>query len=400
MRENEDSRVPVTIEELKDLCTQRGINLYQLGFYLGSDHIGPNAYGIYKDYWTNDFIVYRNIEDGSKTVLYQGQDEKEAVEKISEQLNKVLLNTGAEDTKAPYIDGNSEAEDSPYVSAKNQSPDIESVYSDDDHLDSYADNTSEVDEDQNQEPVRESPSSKDEYNSYTSRPLNGNESFESSWMDIQTPIMRAAANEDVTDEDDEKASDDERSSDKEIEFTGKDVKDLKTGVIFCAGKFFYYLGRLCYYISLIFYYLFRSFDGAGYEINLILTGKRKKVKNRDKDTDTLHSDKEDTIKEAVFEDSDIDSGAGNGKGTMTLVIDHSDLSPGRVPLFLDYLFKLLFLFPLYITPYSFRSFSISVPLIALRSLLRAIFSLNPSFMSVRGLPSRMLTAAFSRSRIS
>lgn len=305
MRENEDSRVPVTIEELKDLCTQRGINLYQLGFYLGSDHIGPNAYGIYKDYWTNDFIVYRNIEDGSKTVLYQGQDEKEAIEKISEQLNKVLLNTGAEDTKAPDIDGNSEAEDSPYVSAKNQSPDIESVYSDDDHLDSYADNTSEVDEDQNQEPVRESPSSKDEYNSYTSRPSNGNESFESSWMDIQTPIMRAAANEDVTDEGDE------RSSDKEIEFTGKDVKDLKTGVIFCAGKFFYYLGRLCYYISLIFYYLFRSFDGAGYEINLILTGKRKKVKNRDKDTDTLHSDKEDTIKEAAFEDSDIDSGAGN-----------------------------------------------------------------------------------------
>ena len=53
-----------------------------------------------------------------------------------------------------------------------------------------------------------------------------------------------------------------------------------------------------------------------------------------------------------------------------------------------------------ITPYSFRSFSTSVPLMKSSILPTAIFSLSPSFISVRGLPSRILIVAFRRSRTS
>lgn len=57
MGENINSRVPATIEELKDYCYKREISLFRISFYLGSDHIGPNAYGIYKDFWTNDYMT-------------------------------------------------------------------------------------------------------------------------------------------------------------------------------------------------------------------------------------------------------------------------------------------------------------------------------------------------------
>lgn len=330
MWENEDSRVPVTIEELKDLCAQRGINLYQLGFYLGSDHIGPNAYGVYKDYWTSDFIVYKNIEDGSKEVLYQGQDEATAVSKINEQLQKVLVNAGAEnietdDIRLEDIAGISGTGDSSYVGEENQSPDRNNVYSEDYNLNSYGDsessddnhlnsseyNTSGTGEVLNQKTYGESLSDNDVYNSYTGGSLKVKESSENSWMDIQTPIMKAAPNEAGTKESDEPFSDDEKNSTKEKEFTAEDVKDLKTGVIFCIGKLFYYLGRLCYYLSIILYYLFKAFDGAKYEINLILTGNRRSVKDRN-NNGAATGDKEDFRIDGSGEDNGIENGKDNG----------------------------------------------------------------------------------------
>lgn len=344
MWENEDSRVPVTIEELKDLCAQRGINLYQLGFYLGSDHIGPNAYGVYKDYWTSDFIVYKNIEDGSKEVLYQGQDEATAVSKINEQLQKVLVNAGAEnieteDIGSEDIAGISGTGDSSYVGEENQSPYRNNVYSEDDNLNSYGDsessddnhlnshgdsgssddyhlnsyeyNTSGTGEVLNQKTYGESLSDNDVYNSYTGGSLKVKESSENSWMDIQTPIMKAAPNEAGTKESDEPSSDDEKNSTKEKEFTAEDVKDLKTGVIFCIGKLFYYLGRLCYYLSIILYYLFKAFDGAKYEINLILTGNRRSVKDMN-NNGAATGYKEGANIDGSDEDNGIENGKDNG----------------------------------------------------------------------------------------
>ena len=91
MTDNVDSRVPVTIDELRDYCNKSGISLYQLNFYLGSDHIGSNAHGIYKDYWTGDFIAYKNLEDGSKEVLYQGTDEAEGVKKLADGACRAIM---------------------------------------------------------------------------------------------------------------------------------------------------------------------------------------------------------------------------------------------------------------------------------------------------------------------
>ncbi|WP_027218680.1 hypothetical protein [Butyrivibrio fibrisolvens] len=363
MWEIEDSRVPVTIEELKELCAQRGINLYQLGFYLGSDHIGPNAYGVYKDYWTSDFIVYKNIEDGSKEVLYQGQDEATAVSKINEQLQKVLVNAGAEnigteDIRSEHIwaediAGISGTGDSSYVGEENQSPNRNNVYSEDDnlnlhgdsessddnhvnsygdsessddnhvnshgdsgssddnHLNSYEYNTSGTGEVLNQKTYGEGLSDNDVYNSYTGGSLKVKESSENSWMDIQTPIMKAAPSEAGTKESDKPSSDDDKNATKEKEFTAEDVKDLKTGVIFCIGKLFYYLGRLCYYLSIILYYLFKAFDGAKYEINLILTGNRRSVKDRN-NNGAATGYKEVANIDGSGEDNGIENGKDNG----------------------------------------------------------------------------------------
>lgn len=328
MWENEDSRVPVTIEELKDLCAQRGINLYQLGFYLGSDHIGPNAYGVYKDYWTSDFIVYKNIEDGSKEVLYQGQDEATAVSKINEQLRNTLLNaevsneevpdTGALDTSdhsllRPETSG---VEESEYAREETQDSCTDTIFTQDDDLNLSSEKISDEEANLN---IFGGSSSSEEYNlssnesvhnKYTSGSTKDDRASENSWMDIQTPIMKAAPNEAGTKESDKPSSDDEKNSTKEKEFTAEDVKDLKTGVIFCIGKLFYYLGRLCYYLSIILYYLFKAFDGAKYEINLILTGNRRSVKDRN-NNGAATGDKEGANMDGSGEDNGIEIGKDN-----------------------------------------------------------------------------------------
>lgn len=329
MWENEDSRVPVTIEELKDLCAQRGINLYQLGFYLGSDHIGPNAYGVYKDYWTSDFIVYKNIEDGSKEVLYQGQDEATAVSKINEQLRNTLLNaevsneevpdTGALDTSGHSLlrPETSGVEESEYAREETQDSCADTIFTQDDDLNLSSEKISDEEANLN---IFGGSSSSEEYNlssnesvhnKYTSGSTKDDRASENSWMDIQTPIMKAATSEAGTKESDKPSSDDEKNSTKEKEFTAEDVKDLKTGVIFCIGKIFYYLGRLCYYLSIILYYLFKAFDGAKYEINLILTGNRRSVKDRN-NNGAATGDKGDASIDGSGEDNGIENGKDNG----------------------------------------------------------------------------------------
>jgi hypothetical protein len=182
--------------------------------------------------------------------------------------------------------------------------------SDDNHLNSYEYNTSGTGEVLNQKIYGESLSDNDVFNSYTGGSLKVKESSENSWMDIQTPIMKAAPNEAGTKESDEPSSDDERNSTKEKEFTAEDVKDLKTGVIFCIGKLFYYLGRLCYYLSIILYYLFKAFDGAKYEINLILTGNRGSVKDRN-NNGAATGYKEGANIDGSGEDNGIENGIDN-----------------------------------------------------------------------------------------
>ena len=134
MTDNVDSRVPVTIDELRDYCNKSGISLYQLNFYLGSDHIGSNAHGIYKDYWTGDFITYKNLEDGSKEVLYQGTDEAEGVKKLYDCLLNVLQNAEEQNTSERFG-----AEDKVYAEQEKLRSLIESINSKEENQASYGD---------------------------------------------------------------------------------------------------------------------------------------------------------------------------------------------------------------------------------------------------------------------
>ncbi len=90
MRGNLTKRVPKTIDDLKNYCKERNLNSDVTRFYIDVDHIGPDAYGIYKDYWSDDFIVYKNKEDGSRMIIYQGKDEAYAVNELGRRLSMSL----------------------------------------------------------------------------------------------------------------------------------------------------------------------------------------------------------------------------------------------------------------------------------------------------------------------
>ena len=92
MRGNLTKRVPKTIDDLKKYCKERNLNSDVTRFYIDVDHIGPDAYGIYKDYWSDDFIVYKNTDDGSREIIYQGKDEAVAVNELGRRLSMFLKN--------------------------------------------------------------------------------------------------------------------------------------------------------------------------------------------------------------------------------------------------------------------------------------------------------------------
>ncbi|SHH90488.1 hypothetical protein SAMN02745229_01148 [Butyrivibrio fibrisolvens DSM 3071] len=85
-------KVPKTIDDLKKYCKERNLNSDVTRFYIDVDHIGPDAYGIYKDYWSDDFIVYKNTDDGSREIIYQGKDEAIAVNELGRRLSIFLKN--------------------------------------------------------------------------------------------------------------------------------------------------------------------------------------------------------------------------------------------------------------------------------------------------------------------
>ena len=49
--------LPKTIDELKEYCSERGMPLLKMRFFIGEDYREPKAFGIYRD--GSDFIVYK-----------------------------------------------------------------------------------------------------------------------------------------------------------------------------------------------------------------------------------------------------------------------------------------------------------------------------------------------------
>lgn len=71
---------PKTIEELREFCSAKKLPLDELRFFIGENYKQPRAYGIFRE--GDQFVVYKNKDDGSRAVRYRGPDEAFAVREL------------------------------------------------------------------------------------------------------------------------------------------------------------------------------------------------------------------------------------------------------------------------------------------------------------------------------
>lgn len=81
-----------TIEQLKAYCVRRKVPLKGMHIHLDEDYREPRAYGIYKD--GDNFIVYKNKSDGTRSVRYEGTDEAYAVNEIYLKIRDLMIEGG------------------------------------------------------------------------------------------------------------------------------------------------------------------------------------------------------------------------------------------------------------------------------------------------------------------
>ncbi|MBQ8110693.1 MAG: zinc-ribbon domain-containing protein [Clostridia bacterium] len=75
---------PRTIEELKAFCAYNEMPLEKMRFFVGINYRQPRAFGIYRD--GDNFVVYKNKDNGSRAVRYHGPDEAFAVKELYNKL--------------------------------------------------------------------------------------------------------------------------------------------------------------------------------------------------------------------------------------------------------------------------------------------------------------------------
>lgn len=83
------AEVPKTIEELKEFCASKGMPLEKMRFFIGRDYRQPKAFGIFKDS-SGSFVVYKNKDDGTRAIRYQGNDEAYAVNELFQKLKSEI----------------------------------------------------------------------------------------------------------------------------------------------------------------------------------------------------------------------------------------------------------------------------------------------------------------------
>lgn len=87
------NEAPKTIEELQQWYKDRNLpDENTTRFFIGKNHEGPRAFGIYKDDVSGNFIVYKNKSDGSRAIRYKGKDEAYAVNELYMKLKEEILN--------------------------------------------------------------------------------------------------------------------------------------------------------------------------------------------------------------------------------------------------------------------------------------------------------------------
>lgn len=91
---------PTTIEGLVEWYQSKGLPPYETTrFFIGIDYKDPRAFGIYKDGNTGNYVVYKNKNDGSRAVRYEGTDEAYAVNEILTRLKQEILEQKSHNVK-------------------------------------------------------------------------------------------------------------------------------------------------------------------------------------------------------------------------------------------------------------------------------------------------------------
>lgn len=82
---------PTTIEELKEWYKEHNLPGEDITrFFIGKNYSGARAFGIYHD--GGKFVVYKNKNDGTRVIRYEGNDEAYAVNEIYQKLREEMIN--------------------------------------------------------------------------------------------------------------------------------------------------------------------------------------------------------------------------------------------------------------------------------------------------------------------
>lgn len=238
------------------------------------------------------------MEDGSKQILFQGQDEATAVKEIYDCLLKVLQNSEGPDSYDP---------DDTY----------ENLNANEAYSAPVEENVLEREEPSMQEPSAPEPSALAEdsmlekinnseaiYNSILGEPYSS-DLFGDSVVD-DTKSSDLTEGRGYSRENNNSSAEEEKDkSIPEDSFRFEDVKDLKTGIVFFLYKLSYYVGRFFYYMSMIFFALNRVF------INICLYLRQRLTDPKKKDVRTesfkeIVEDIKSSEKIADFEEKDFD----------------------------------------------------------------------------------------------
>ena len=90
---------PKTVAELKEYCAERSMPLLRMRFFVGEDCREARAFGIYQN--GDRFVVYKNKDDGSRSVRYDGPDEAYAVNELFQKLLAECHNRGIYPDREP-----------------------------------------------------------------------------------------------------------------------------------------------------------------------------------------------------------------------------------------------------------------------------------------------------------
>lgn len=107
---------PTTIEELAKWYEQRNLPPYDVTrFFIGIDTKEAKAFGIYRD--GDNVVVYKNKDNGTRAVRYEGTDEAFGVNELfmrlkQEILNQKSLNNGSKDGTTVSVNGAMEDKES------------------------------------------------------------------------------------------------------------------------------------------------------------------------------------------------------------------------------------------------------------------------------------------------